>query len=160
MRSTVLLFTTAVLVFVVGVYAQGKTDFSGRWQLRDPAKAGSDTPRTLEIAQTADALKISATDKKITRNYKLDGSESKNEPFGKRPEGSFPGTYTEASKATWKGAALVIHTESTNGDVGGQDDTTYRLDGRGRQLTIDIVATFSTGAESKTQFVYDKVTNK
>jgi hypothetical protein len=45
----------------VGVAAQDKPDFSGRWVLQDPAKPGADVPRTLVVRQplrTATALGV------------------------------------------------------------------------------------------------------
>lgn len=112
----------AATVFTVGLMAQGKANFAGKWQQFDPDPAaaaggggggggrgrggmGGGWGQTPAITQDATTLTVeypgfgqNATPQKFV--VKLDGTESKNATRGGE----------STSKATWEGSKLVINT--------------------------------------------------
>jgi hypothetical protein len=146
------LIATAVLAVATLAWAQ-KADFSGTWTL-DPASAPAagggggrgggrgGLGQGATVKQTADALTIEQTmgDNKVTRTYKLDGSESKNQMMGRG------GEMTEAvSTAKWDGNKLVITTKT------GQGESTQTWSVEGSTLTIE-----TTNARGTQKMVYKK----
>lgn len=132
----------AVLAMASMAWAQ-KPDFSGNWTL-DPASApaagggggggrgggrGGLGPGAT-VKQTADTLTIERTmgDNKVTMNYKLDGSESKNQMMGRGGE-----PMETVSTAKWDGSKLVITTKTGQGE----STQTWSLDGA--VLTVETV---------------------
>ena len=121
-RVATMLATAAMVLTVVGVYAQGK-DFSGKWtpdtEKNAAANAGGGGGGRgggrgggggdMTVAQDAKTLKITRTGPNgdTTTTYNLDGSVSKNPGRG--------GAEQE-STAKWDGAKLVITTKGQNGD--------------------------------------------
>jgi hypothetical protein len=143
----------AVLAVATVAWAQ-KADFSGTWTL-DPASApagggggggrgggrgGLGAGGT--VKQTADALTVEMAmgDNKVTRTYKLDGSESKNQQMGRG------GEMVEAvSTAKWDGPKLVITTKA------GGNESTQTWSVEGSTLTIE-----TTNARGTQKMVYKK----
>src|SRR5689334_21438068 len=130
-RVATMLATAAMVLTVVGVYAQGK-DFSGKWtpdtEKNAAANAGGGGGGRgggggagggdMTIAQDAKTLKITRTGPNgdTTTTYNLDGSET-TVPMGRGGEGK--------ATAKWDGAKLVITV------TGGQmpQVTTYYMEG-------------------------------
>jgi hypothetical protein len=104
----------AILAVATVAWAQ-KPDLSGTWTL-DPASApaggggggGALGNGPVTIKQTADALTVERTmgDAKVTLNYKLDGTDSRNMLIG--PAGQ---QVDSMSNAKWNGPALTIVTK-------------------------------------------------
>ena len=104
----------AILAVATVAWAQ-KPDFSGTWTL-DPASApaggggggGALGNGPVTIKQTADALTVERTmgDAKVTLNYKLDGTDSRNMLIG--PAGQ---QVDSMSNAKWSGPTLTIVTK-------------------------------------------------
>jgi hypothetical protein len=143
----------AVLAVATVAWAQ-KPDFSGTWTL-DPASApagggggggrgggrgGLGAGGT--VKQTADALTIEMAmgDNKVTRSYKLDGTESKNQQMGRGGE-----MMEVVSTAKWDGPKLVITTKTANGE----STQTWQVEGS--TLTIE-----TTNARGTQKMVYKK----
>ena len=142
MRRMSWLATAAVMtLFVAGLSAQGKPDFSGKWTLvPDPAAAAAPAPggggpgggggrgggrggggggqfcgQECTITQDATTLTVTRTtpggEQKAV--YKLDGSESKNSQAGRGGE-----TTEVVSKAAWEGNNIAISREVAGRDGG------------------------------------------
>jgi hypothetical protein len=152
------IIATAVLAVATLAFAQ-KPDFSGTWTL-DPEASGMPAGtgggatgggrgggllgQTGTIKQTPDTLSIDRTmgDNKVTSNYKLDGTESKNTMMGRG------GTPMESvSTAKWDGPKLIITTKA------GENETTQVLSLAGNVLTVEI-----TNARGTQKRVYKKTT--
>jgi hypothetical protein len=137
-RAAAVLSTAAMVIFAVGVFAQGK-DFSGKWTAdaektaaANPAMAAGGGGRgggrgggggDMTITQDAKTLTIERTmgGNAVKTVYNLDGSDSKNQQAGRG--GAAP---TEVvSNAKWDGAKLVITTHGANGD----QVTSWYMDG-------------------------------
>ena len=131
----------AVLLFcaAVGLSAQAKPDFSGKWVM-DAAAAPAAPPagapagggggggfggrgggggrggigNEFTVVQNAKTLTITRMqgDQTVTTVYNLDGSESKNMVAGRG--GAEP--TAQISKAVWDGAKLVVTTMAGNGE--------------------------------------------
>jgi hypothetical protein len=151
----------AVLAVATLAWAQ-KPDFSGTWTL-DPA--ASDQPAggggggggrgggrggilgmgPSTVKQTATELVVESTmgDNKVTRTYKLDGSESKNTITTGR------GTMESVSTAKFDGPKLVIVTKNAMGDQ--TFETTENWTVSGSTLTVE-----STSARGTQKRVYKK----
>ena len=152
----------AVLAVATLAWAQ-KSDFSGTWTL-DPA--ASDQPAggggggggrgggrggilgmgPSTVKQSATELVVESTmgENKVTRTYKLDGSDSKNSVMGRG------GQAMEAvSTAKWDGPKLVIVTKQSMGDQ--TFETTEAWSVSGSTLTVE-----STNARGTQKRVYKK----
>jgi hypothetical protein len=152
----------AVLAVATLAWAQ-KPDFSGTWTL-DPA--ASDQPAgggggggggrgggrggilgmgPSTVKQSATDLVVESTmgDNKVTRTYKLDGSESKNTITTGR------GTMESVSTAKFDGPKLVIVTKQSMGDQ--TFETTENWTVSGSTLTVE-----STNARGTQKRVYKK----
>lgn len=135
-RVATLLTTAAVVLFMAGLSAQGKTDFSGKWT-PDAEKNAANAPAgggggggnrgggggggAMTITQDAKTLKIETTGQNgaQTQTFNLDGSPSKNTM----------GQNESTSTAKWDGANLVV---TTTVSMNGNDrvtTTTYSIDG-------------------------------
>jgi hypothetical protein len=135
-RMSWLATAAATALFVAGLSAQGKPDFSGKWtQVQDPAAAAAPAPggggpgggggrgggrggggfcgQECTITQDATTLTVTRTtpggEQKAV--YKLDGSESKNSQDGRGGEAT-----EVVSKAMWEGNTITI-----SRDVAGRD---------------------------------------
>ena len=149
---TTLLTGLAALTLVVGLSAQAKPDFSGKWTLvPDPNAAAAPAPggggggrgggrgggggqfcgQECTVMQDATSLTVTRTTQagEVKAVYKLDGSESKNMQTGR-------GGQTEVvSKAMWDGNKVSI---STTRDFGGNSVTTKTvLSVTGGELTVE-----------------------
>lgn len=162
-RTAVSLLALVLVVAVVGVAAQGKTNFSGTW-LREAAR--SDAPpmgrggrggmaaedsRTVTQTATELAVEVKRGENIQKLVYKLDGSESVN-PAGRGGE--------IKSKAHWEGAKLVIDSTQTM-SMGGNEMTitTKEVWELGADGTLTITTTRSTPqGERTTKSVYTKAT--
>ena len=163
----------AVLAVATLAWAQ-KADFSGTWTLDPaasdaPAGGGGGAPGggapgggggggrgggrggilgagPSVVKQTATELVVESTmgENKVTRTFKLDGSESKNTVMGR---GGNP--MESVSTAKWDGAKLVIVTKQAMGDQ--TFETTENWSVSGSTLTVE-----STNARGTTKRVYKK----
>jgi hypothetical protein len=152
----------AILAVATLAWAQ-KSDFSGTWTL-DPA--ASDQPAgggggggggrgggrggilgmgPSTVKQSATELVVESTmgENKVTRTYKLDGSESKNTITTGR------GTMESVSTAKFDGPKLVIVTKQSMGDQ--TFETTENWSVSGSTLTVE-----STNARGTQKRVYKK----
>jgi hypothetical protein len=143
-RVRIGLIAAAVLAVATVAWTQAKPDFSGSWT-PDPGGAAVGEGRgrgmgggPMTVKQTADTLTIERTmgENKVTRTYKLDGSESE----------ITMGQMTAKASAKWDGDKLVITTKT---DMGEQTQTWSLADG---VLTIE--RTGGRGGPSK--MVYKK----
>ncbi len=152
----------AILAVATMAWAQ-KPDFSGTWTL-DPAASGAPAggggggggrgggrggilgmgPST--VKQTATDLTVESTmgDNKVTRTYKLDGSESKNTVMGRGGN-----QMEQLSVAKWDGDKLNIVTKQTFNDQ--TFETTEVWSVSGSTLTVE-----STNARGTQKRVYKK----
>jgi hypothetical protein len=152
----------AILAVATLAWAQ-KPDFSGTWTL-DPAATGTAGaggggggggrggrggilgmgPTT--VKQTATDLTVETTmgDQKVTRSYKLDGSESKNTMMGRGGQ-----TMEAVSTAKWDGAKLNIVSKMAMGDQTIETSEVWTVDGS--TLTVE-----STNARGTQKRVYKK----
>ena len=170
-------FVTAaafVLATSVGMYAQAKPDFSGKWVM-DPASAPAAPPagapagggggrgggrgggggagfgQEFTAKQDAKMLTIDRVqgDATVSAMYNLDGSESKNTVAGRG------GQQEQVSKATWDGNKLVIVTTINAG--GNNVEQRRVLSMEGGNLVIEQTAPGRGGGEpTTTKIVYKK----
>ena len=156
-RMSWLATAIATALFVAGVSAQGKPDFSGKWTLvpGDAAAApaggapggggpgggrggrggggGGFCGQECTITQDATTLTVTRTtgagEQKMV--YKLDGSESKNSQAGRG------GEPTEiVSKATVQGNAITISTERPGREGGAAVTQTTTVTMNGSQMEV------------------------
>ena len=125
-RVATLVSTATVMMFTVGLLAQAKTNFAGKWVREAPAApaagaaggggggqgrggGGGGFGAENTITQDASTLTVEYTQGQnpVKLVFKLDGSESKNAGRGG----------DQVSKAVWDGAKLKITTTTANGDV-------------------------------------------
>jgi hypothetical protein len=149
----------AVLAVATMAWAQ-KPDFTGTWTL-DAAASGAPAGGggggrggrggilgmgPTSVKQTATDLTVETTTQdgtKVTRSYKLDGTESKNTITTGR------GTMEAVSTAKWDGAKLSIVTKQSMGDQTFETTEVWTVDGS--TLTVE-----STNARGTTKRVYKK----
>jgi hypothetical protein len=167
-RIAIALTIVAAAGLAVGVMAQGKQSFAGKWTLvPDPnAPAGGGGGRggrgmgggwgqEFTATQDANTLTIDYTaggqnPSPVKVTYKLDGSESKNAVPGGRG-----GTTEQVSKATWDGNKLKIVT--TISFQGNAFETTRVLSLEGGNLVIETTSPgFGGGAGQTTKATYKK----
>ena len=167
-------FVTAaafVLATSVGMYAQAKPDFSGKWVMDAPAAAPAAPPadggggrgggrgggggagfgQEFTAKQDAKMLTIDRVqgDATVSAMYMLDGSESKNTVAGRG------GQQEQVSKATWDGNKLVIVTTINAG--GNNVEQRRVLSMEGGNLVIEQTAPGRGGGEpTTTKVVYKK----
>ena len=124
-RVATLVSTAAVMMFTVGLLAQAKPNFAGKWVREAPAApatppaggggggrgggGGGGWGATNTITQDATTLTVEYTqgENPVKLVYKLDGTESKN-AGGRGGE--------TVSKAAWVGNTLVITTTTQMGE--------------------------------------------
>jgi hypothetical protein len=151
----------ALVAPATGVFAQGKTNFAGKWTLvPDPnaaAGGGGRGGRGGGLGQAFTATQDDKTLTVVTNNpqigeikavYNLDGSETKN-PL------SFGGqTVERTSKVKWDGAKLII--TSTSNFQGNAAETTqiWSLDAAGT-LSVESTSNFG-GSPTTTKAQYKK----
>ena len=151
----------AVLAVATLAWAQ-KADFSGTWTLDAEASGapaggggggggrgggrGGGLGQGGTVKQTADTLTVERTigENKVTANYKLDGTESKNSMMGRGGA-----AVEQTSTAKWDGQALVITTKMDMGN--GPQESTQRWTVNGSVLTIE-----TTNARGTQKMVYKK----
>ena len=159
----------AILAVATLAWAQ-KPDFSGTWTL-DPAASGAPAgggggapggggggggrgggrggilgmgPATVKQTATDLTVETATMDgTKMTRTYKLDGTESKNTITTGR------GTMEAVSTAKWDGQKLTIVTKQSMGDQTFETTEVWNVDGS--TLTVE-----STNARGTTKRVYKK----
>lgn len=150
----------AILAVTTLAWAQ-KPDFAGTWTLdaaasEAPGGGGGGRGRgrggilgmgPTTVKQSATELTVESTTQdgtKMTRTYKLDGTESKNTMMGRG------GQQMEAvSVAKWDGAKLSIVTKQSMGDQTFETTEVWSVDGS--TLTVE-----STNARGTTKRVYKK----
>ena len=115
MRRTLGLTAAVVVAIAMTAFAQAKPDFSGTWTPVPAADAagGGGGGRgmgggPMTVKQTADTLSVETQGRNgaVTREYKLDGSESDVQM----------GQMTAKVSAKWDGDKLVITTKSERGE--------------------------------------------
>src|SRR5687767_9408996 len=171
-------FVTAaafVLATSVGMYAQAKPDFSGKWVMDAPAAAPAAPPagapaggggrgggrggggggagfgQEFTAKQDAKMLTIDRVqgDATVSAMYMLDGSESKNTVAGRG------GQQEQVSKATWDGNKLVIVTTINAGGTNIEQRRVLSMEGG--NLVIEQTAPGRGGGEpTTTKIVYKK----
>jgi hypothetical protein len=165
--TTTLITGIAALTLAVGLAAQAKPDFSGKWTLvPDPNAAaapaggggggggrgggrggggGQFCGQECTVMQDATSLTVTRTTPagEVKAVYKLDGSESKNMQAGR-------GGQTEVvSKASWDGNKVSI---STTRDFGGNSVTTKTvLSVTGGEMTVENEGQGPNGPTTTTQ---------
>lgn len=143
MRRTLGLTAAVVVAIAMTAFAQAKPDFSGTWTPVPAADAagggggGRGMGGPMTVKQTADTLSIESQGRNgaMTREYKLDGSESDVQM----------GQMTAKVSAKWNGDKLVITTKSERGE----STQTWSL--AGDKLTIE-----STGGRGPSTRTYTK----
>jgi hypothetical protein len=159
--ARVAVIAAAILAVATMASAQ-KPDFSGTWTL-DPAASGAPAggggggggrgggrggilgmgPSTVKQSATDLVVESTMGENKVTRTYKLDGTESKNTITTGR------GTMEAVSVAKWDGAKLSIVTKQSMGDQTFETTEVWSVDGS--TLTVE-----STNARGTTKRVYKK----
>jgi hypothetical protein len=156
------IIAAAILAVATMAWAQ-KPDFSGTWTL-DPAASGAPAggggggggrgggrggilgmgPST--VKQTATDLTVESTmgDNKVTRTYKLDGSESKNTVMGRGGN-----QMEQLSVAKWDGDKLNIVTKQTFNDQTFETTEVWSVSGS----TLNVESTNARGTQKR---VYKK----
>jgi hypothetical protein len=159
---TAVLGAAALVLAAASTFAQGKTNFAGKWTLVvDPAAAGGGgrggrgggggggfaCGPECTITQDAATLTVTRTTQAGEQKFvvKLDGSESKNTVMGRGGEAT-----EQVSKATWAGANLVITTTLPNGEA----KVTLSIDGG--NLVVDRSAPGREGTPVTTKQTYKK----
>lgn len=130
-RFAMTLGVLAAVLFVAGVSAQNKKDFTGTWTA-DAEKNGAPAANAraasdFTVTMDAKAMNIETTrGNNVSKNaYKLDGSVSKNDPSQR--QGGTGSTTPIESVAKWDGDKVVITTKTAAGET----KTTYWLDAGG-----------------------------
>jgi hypothetical protein len=150
MKKALALTFVFVLAIAVGLFAQGKPDFSGKWQL-DAAKSdqmggggrgpGGGGPLTVKQTETELTTERTRGEQVMTTTYKLDGTET-------TTQGQMG-----ASKASakWDGTKIVTKTtrETPNGSM--EFTETWSLSADGKELTI-----LRSSARGESKQVYTK----
>jgi hypothetical protein len=155
------IIAAAILAVATMAWAQ-KPDFSGTWTL-DPAASGAPAggggggggrggrggilgmgPTTVKQSATELTVESTMGDNKVTRTYKLDGTESKNTVMGRGGN-----QMEQLSVAKWDGARLNIVTKSTFNDQTFETTEVWSVDGS--TLTVE-----STNARGTQKRVYKK----
>ncbi len=164
-RATALLSAAAIVLTAIGVSAQAKPSFAGKWVREAPAAGapaggggggggrgggGGGFGMTPSVTQDDKTLTIEYTGggqnpAPMKLVFKLDGTESTNQVMGRGGEPA-----AQVSTATWKGSTLVIVTKGANGD------TTRVLSLEGGNLVIDQTAPGREGAPVQMKIVYKK----
>ena len=155
-RAAVLVSALAVVLYTVGVGAQAKPNFAGKWTMEAPAAAPAPAPgggapggggggggrggrggggpvsgMEVTITQDATTLTINKTQGQnpVTLKYTLDGKDSKNTVMGRG------GEVTQTSQATFEGSKLVI---TTTADMGrGPTTTKQAISMEGGNLVVE-----------------------
>jgi hypothetical protein len=177
------MMAVAVVLFAAGLSAQGKPSFTGKWTLQvDPnaapaggggggrggGRGGGGWGAEFTATQDATTLKIERTvpaggTAPAPENYKLDGSESKNQMAmggggrgGAGGGGGVPPAPMEVvSKATWVGNTIQIVSSQS---VGGNTIETKRVLSIGADgvLTIETTRPGQDGTPQTTKAMYKK----
>jgi hypothetical protein len=162
-RMTAVLSAAAMVALTIGLAAQAKTNFAGKWTMEPPAggaQAGGGGGmgggrgfggrggfgQACTITQDANTLTVEYTQGQnpVKLTYKLDGSESTNKVMMRG------GEMDQVSKASWDGASLKIVTTGQNGD------TTRVLSLEGGKLVISATLPGRDGSPMTTKVTYDK----
>jgi hypothetical protein len=142
----------------VGVYAQSKPSFAGKWTIvPDPNAQGGRGRGGMGLGQEFVVTQDDKTMTTVSNNpqmgeikavYNLDGTETKN-PL------SFGGQSVDrVSKVKWDGAKLVITTTSNFNGNAVESTQTWALDGSGN-LVIESTSNFG-GNQTSTKSTYKK----
>jgi hypothetical protein len=164
-RAAVLVSALALVVYAVGLSAQAKPNFAGKWTMQmDPNAAppaggggggggrggrggGAVSGMEVTITQDANTLTIEKMQGQnpVKLTFKLDGSESKNTVQGRG------GAVEQTSKAAWDGAKLTI---TTTADMGrGPMTTKQTLSLEGGNLVAE---NFGADGTSMAKVTYKK----
>jgi hypothetical protein len=154
-----------IMLATVGVAAQDKPDFSGRWILTTPQQSDTDTPLALSVRQTlvrttvrGDPMEPFFRDITIERQFET-GTRSETHPIGVqggtvsglRADGS-PSGPTAHHAVKWDGNALVFESGSYTGQrpetgVWSEHREIWSLDADGRLRVA--ITTRSSGDGSR-----------
>lgn len=165
-QMTAVLSAAAIALMAVGVFAQAKPSFAGKWAIdAAAAPAGAPAPgaggggggrgfgggggwgMAPTITQDATTLTVEYTQGQnpVKLVYKLDGTENKNSVMGRGGQAT-----DQVSKAVWEGAKLKVVTTLANGD-----QTRY-VSIEGGKLVLDTTAMGRDGAPATTKTTYSK----
>ena len=154
-----------IVLATVGVAAQDKPDFSGRWVLATPQPSDTDIPSALSVRQTLVRTTVRGApmepffrDITIERQFET-GTHSENHLIGVQG-GTVPGLRADGSPngptahhaVSWDGNALVFESGSYSGQrpetgVWAERRETWSLDADGRLRLL--ITTRSSGDGSK-----------
>ena len=168
-RMTAVVSAAAIVLMAVGVFAQAKPSFAGKWMMEAPAGGGAPAQTApggpggggfgggrgggrggwgmaATITQDATTLTVEYTQGQnpVKLVYKLDGTENKNMVMGRG------GQVEQVSKASWDGAKLKIVTQAANGE------TTLMVSLEGDKLVLDSTGMGRDGAPMITKTTYSK----
>jgi hypothetical protein len=164
-RITAVMSAAAVVMMTIGVFAQARPNFAGKWAMQPPAEGapaaggGGGGGRGgfgrggfgQEVTITQDASTITMEYMQgrggmQKRTYKLDGSESVNQVMGRGGEMA-----PQTSKAMWEGNKLSITTTTQFGE------TKQVLSMEGADLVVEQTAPGRGGGDPvTTKMVYKK----
>jgi len=154
--------TMAVALCIASLSAQTKPNFSGKWVRDDAAAAGGammsgggagngfGCGMTCTITQDATTLKVGRAqgDQTITSTFKLDGTESKNQGFGRG------GTTEVITVAKWDGNKLTF---TTNRDMQGGRTTFFQtISMEGPNMVVETSANMGQVAQRPQKVTYKK----
>lgn len=162
-RITAVLSAAAVAMMAVGVLAQAKPNFAGKWMIEAPAGApagpgagggggrgfggGGGWGQAPTITQDATTLTVEYTQGQnpVKLVYKLDGSESKNSVMGRGGQAT-----EQVAKASWDGSNLKIVTTTQFGD----QTRVVSLDAG--KLVLETTGMGRDGSPTTTKTIYNK----
>ena len=137
MNRLTLLSVVVVVALPTLVAAQPKPNFSGTWKCdTSRTTGGSCTTDAIVIKHSGDTITVqSVQPSPIVQTYKLDGTETTNDPAQKlgnsgRPLGQLKVT------GRWEGTAAVIETRTLE-EPPRVTKSTWRLSADGKELVID-----------------------
>ncbi len=166
-RAAVLMSALAVVLYTVGMNAQAKPNFAGKWAMEMPAGGGAPggggggggrggrggrgggavSGMEVTITQDANTLTIEKMQGQnpVKLTIKLDGSDSKNTVMGRG------GEMEQTQKAMWEGNNLTI---TTSMDMGGNPVSTKQtLSMEGGNM---VVQNYGADGSPTTKLTYKK----
>jgi hypothetical protein len=172
-RAAILVSALAVVLYTVGMSAQAKPSFAGKWTMDAPATPPAAPPAggggggrggggrgggpvsTMAVTITQDATTLTidkvqpgrggAEGAPIKLTYKLDGTDSKNMVAGRG------GQMEQTAKAVWEGDKLTISTTQTMGDAPVTTKQSISMDGA--KLKVE---NFGADGAATTTMTYSK----
>jgi len=150
MKRTVSRTLIAISVLTVGVLAQQKPNFSGRWVITSPAESAG---KEQVITQDAKTFTVEQPSKSGGRkmSYQLDGVERRMAIPGRAGA-----EITMLAKASWDGNTIVVLTNiSYSSGMKTQSKDVWSIDAQGR-LVIDTTEIGPTGPAPPVKLIHVK----